>query len=328
MLYLRKLISYKLKAVVVKKAVLDNIPSASGIEIVNGIIYIIGDDSPYLYCLDHNLRLLEKVELFSSIDFEEGRIPKTKKADLECMTSLRINNNDYLLILGSGSGENRNNGYLVKCPTKYNKKYIVQEINFKDLNNFLALNPEIVGNGPLNLEAAACDESHFLLFNRGTKTGTNVVLDFNYEEWIVFLTENSELIPFPKIIPIELPKLNHIPSGLSGATVFDNILFFTASVEDTNNAIEDGAIIGSYVGYSTMPHADSFLKGNNDNAPFKVEGIAIVEEKGNNYLGKIESLSIYLKEGEDLFVALAVTDDDKGGSELVMIEIYLLSNKI
>ncbi len=55
-----------------------------------GIIHIIGDDSPFLYCLDHQLKLLQKVELFESTDFETGRIPKKKKPDLECMTSLEI----------------------------------------------------------------------------------------------------------------------------------------------------------------------------------------------------------------------------------------------
>ncbi len=46
---------------IIKHAVLDNIPSGSGIELVNGVIYIIGDDSEYLYGLNHELRVIHQV---------------------------------------------------------------------------------------------------------------------------------------------------------------------------------------------------------------------------------------------------------------------------
>src|SRR5687768_1753982 len=96
-----------MKVSVIKKALLEDLPSASGMEIIDGVIYIIGDDSPYLYVLDHSLRVINKVELFKTEDFESGRIPKKLKPDLETLTSLTISGNKYLLATGSGSDVNR-----------------------------------------------------------------------------------------------------------------------------------------------------------------------------------------------------------------------------
>src|SRR6478609_5384969 len=175
-----------MKVNILRKANLPNIPSASGCEVVEGIIYIIGDDSANLYKLDHGLKLLETIPLFESPVAEGERIPKKIKPDFECFTTLKINGNDYLLVLGSGSKSTRNKGYLVKLPTRFNKKHVVTEVDLTRLYNFLSANPDITGNGgELNLEAAAADAEHMILFNRANTVGQNTALIFSLEEFIV-----------------------------------------------------------------------------------------------------------------------------------------------
>ncbi|MBX9852940.1 MAG: hypothetical protein K2X86_14450 [Cytophagaceae bacterium] len=311
-----------MKASIIKRVTLENLPSASGVEIIDGIIHIIGDDSPYLYCLDHSLKVIDKVELFKSEDFSTGRIPKKIKPDLECMAPITINNNKHIIVMGSGSAKNRDKGFLVKLPNKYNKKYFVQELSLKSLYELLESNPEIVGDGKLNLEAAASTDDHLILFNRGNKAGKNVILYFSMEEFKVYLLENPEMIPFPKIYSFELPSIKNVPAGFSGASVMDNKLFFTAAVEDTSDPVLDGEVLGSLVGWVDMQRLD-FVRGGNREALSEVKDSAIIEENGEIYLGKVESITLFEKDSDTKYIAIAITDDDMGGSELLMLEINL-----
>jgi hypothetical protein len=311
----------KMKSTIIKKALLENLPSASGVEIIDGIIHIIGDDSPYLYCLDHTLKVIDKVELFATENFESGRIPKKIKPDLECMSQLTINNNKYIITMGSGSKENRDKGFLIKLPTKYNKKYFVQEVSFKGLYDLLRNNDEIVSDGKLNLEAAATSDEHFILFNRANKSGKNVVLYFKLEEFLVYVTENQEMIPFPKIYTYDLPSLNGVPGGFSGASVINEKLFFTASVEDTADAVEDGEVYGSFVGWMDVLKMD-YLRGGSEKS-VEMKDCSVIEEDGKIFLGKVESICLYEKESDQEYIALAITDNDLGASEILMIEVKL-----
>jgi hypothetical protein len=310
-----------LKVEVIKKQDLKDIPSASGVEMVNGLIYIIGDDSPFLYCLDHALTIIQQIALFKTEDFTTGRIPKSLKPDLECMTSLVIHDNHYLLIIGSGANEKREKGFLVKLPTKFNKNHIVQEVSFSNLFNLLRSNQDIVADAGLNLEGAAASESKFILFNRANGAAPNTALIFNMEEFLVFLLENQEMIPFPEIIPYTLPVIEGIQAGFSGASVFNDLLFFTASVEHVADAINDGVILGSFVGTIGMrddQHSKQMVPGLARNF-----SAALVEENKQKVIAKVESISIYEKENDHIFIALAVTDNDMGNSLLLMLEINI-----
>jgi hypothetical protein len=82
-----------MKISVLKHVHLTTIPSASAVEVVNGNIYIVGDDSSFLYVLKYDLSILAEVPLYQAKleDIEANRISKHKKADLECITQLSIN---------------------------------------------------------------------------------------------------------------------------------------------------------------------------------------------------------------------------------------------
>jgi hypothetical protein len=265
---------------------------------------------------------MESVELFKSEDFKSGRIPKKIKPDFESITKIFVNGNNHILLLGSGSTENRDNGFLVKLPNRYNKKHFITPVSLKGLYDLMRSNEEIVGDGKLNIEAAASNSDHFILFNRSNKSGNNILMDFNLEEFLVFLNENHELIPFPAIHPFTLPSIEGIPAGFSGASIYEDKLFFTASVEDTSDAVLDGKVHGSFTGYFNL-RASDYLRGNERSEFSVITDKALIEEDGKIFPGKVESISIFEKDSETKYIALAITDNDQGASELLMIEIDL-----
>ena len=148
---------------------------------------------------------------------------------------------------------------------------------------------------------------------------SNAALYFKLEEFIEYAQGHTEMTPFPTVYPYQLPAINNIASGFSGGCIFDDKVFFTASVENTPNAIDDGEVLGSYIGW--MKQEDLYNK--ESGKVHEPEGVMLLEENGVAYKGKVESITILEKDAET-YVALAVTDnDDAGPSELLMLEVKL-----
>ena len=82
---------------------LEHIPSASGIELINDLLYIIGDNSAFLYVLDSSYSIIDKIQIASTANTLDGIIPKSLKPDYEAMVSARLGKEIVLLVFGSGS---------------------------------------------------------------------------------------------------------------------------------------------------------------------------------------------------------------------------------
>lgn len=291
-------------------------------EIIDGMIYIVGDDSPFLFCLDPYLNQKAKVELYFPDKMEEGRIPKKKKADLESICKFKINGYWHLLLIGSGSkGSERDTAFLVKLPTPYNRKHIVWEKDLTEFYNFLRSHDEIVSNGKLNLEGSATSKDFLVLYNRGNKNGNNAALYFELNEFVEFIQGHTEGVPFPHVSTFNLPDYNSVNAGFSGACIFEDKLFFTASVEDTVDAYEDGPVSCSYLGWKEVFPFDT-IRGNFKDPGSDIKDTCLIMKDEKPFVGKVESVSVYEKD-QDKYIALAVTDSDDGYSEILMIEIEL-----
>jgi hypothetical protein len=294
------------KAEIIEKILLKDLPSASGIEVINENIYIIGDDSPYLYVLDFNFQIITKIELFKSNDFSTGRIPKKLKADLECMTRLEVEGIPNLLICGSGANSNRENAFLVNLSDSS-----VRQFSLSGLFQIIKENTTLIRNNVLNIEGLAANQNNIFFFDREN----NLIFFYKLPEFIEYITEKITDVPLPSFNHFNLQGLNNISAGFSGADIFDNKIFFTASVEDTPDAISDGAVYGSFAGY--LEFADSL-----DILPL-VKDFTAIREKDNIFSGKVESISVNQKSGPNEYLAFVVTDDDLGGSELLRIRLSL-----
>ena len=129
----------------------------------------------------------------------------------------------------------------------------------------------------LDIEGLAFNDDMLYLFNRGR----NIIFSFSYTQFIAYCKTRSKF-PIPKTNLYSLPKINGLESGFSGATNLDDqpYLVFTAAVEDTPNAYDDGEILGSYIGVIALNNgvlADDFLIQQipNPGFPLKVESVIV-----------------------------------------------------
>jgi hypothetical protein len=107
-----------------------------------------------------------------------------------------------------------------------------------------------------------------------------------------------------------LPHINGRAAGFSGATFVQDRLFVSASVEDTNDAVLDGAVLGSFVGVLDGPQrAATFAR--------------LRWADGRDYLGKVEGLAVRRTLGTGRWEVLLVTDDDAGGSTAAVAEVAM-----
>ena len=307
-----------MKATIQRLHPFPDIPSASGMEIIGNRVYVIGDDSPWLYVLDlASLKQVGRIRLFESDDFGSGRIPKPLKPDLECLTLLDIAGGHHLAAFGSGSAPNRARGYVIRIPAASQEAAQVRPYSLQELYRALQAEPELLGDEVLNLEAAAVTTDQVLLFQRAARTGPNLLLAFNKVEFWAYLTHSREALPAYQAIPFQLPALEGSAAHFSGAVVHDKQLFFTASVENTTDAILDGEVMGSFIGWIDLAALQP------DAGPLRPHTALVLNKKGEPYKGKVESLVILNSRRPHTFRAQAITDNDQGQSELLELELVM-----
>lgn len=271
--------------------------SGSALEFHHNVIYLIGDDSNKILCLNNGLDITSQIKLF---DFDGDRIPKKDKPDFEACTIL----NNQLFIFGSGS----------KIPQRtllYIFDIDTQQIAIKSLQslyeNMIATNDI----QELNIEGITTINNSFLFFNRANNKQQNKLIildDFNPND-----LANTAL----KFVPIEIENFKGYQLGISGATYFpeNDIMYLTASAEDTDNAYDDGEIVGSVLyiihNASSVFLQDKIVLTN----PIILEEIDVTLSKQ-----KIESVCVlsYNEHSTDLIL---VADNDNGKSELFIISI-------
>ena len=109
---------------------LPGIPSASGIELYAYKRYIIGDDSAWLFILDTDLNVLEKVALLKKEKLSDEPIAKKHKPDFEAMTFAKITGEDILFIFGSGSKPKKRDKLILVFPER---QHNVKRFSLEDL---------------------------------------------------------------------------------------------------------------------------------------------------------------------------------------------------
>jgi hypothetical protein len=297
-----------LEAKIIKKIKLPDIPSASGIEVIDNEIYVIGDDSPYLFVLNKSYKVSKKILLSASYRLVKGKIPKTIKPDLEAVTSFDIGGEKVLLILGSGSQrELRDKAFLVEP----SEKDLVHDFSLTHLYDLLRSSKEIVGERILNIEAAAVIHQDLYLFQRGNISGSNAVIKFPLYEFLDFLKHRKNPVPQFEVFNFDFPRIHGLLPGFSGAASIPKSedLLFTTSLEDTPDEWYDGNVFEGMIGII--------------NKNRKKFSYSLIYDKKEPFKGKVESLSVINLESPKKLNALAVTDNDGKVSELLWIEIKL-----
>lgn len=300
--------SSSIHANVTAREVLSHIPSASGVEIVNNHIYVIGDDSSFLYKLTADARLKEAIALFSTDSPASARIPKLSKPDFEAMTIFSVNGEKWLFVAGSGSlSPQRDKGYLINLSDPKERIPINLGPVYKQLRNI----PEVVGEGKLNLEGAAATGEKLFLLQRGNISNKHILIQYDLAPFFASMIGQTTALPVPNVFSYTLPLWDGLQPGFSGVTALPSgdALLVTASLEDTANEIDDGAVMGSLLGIITLQNI----------APEQLNLVPILY-KEEIYPGKVESIAVEKVTGNTIH-AIAVTDSDGGDSEILWLEI-------
>lgn len=255
-----------MKAIVKKVRPLLHPSSASGIEYINGLYYIIGDDANALFILDESLNVQKTIPFVHGSSIQE-HIPKKEKNDWECMSFVYVQEVPHILIMGSGSKSKRKMAYLYNLVSETMKM-----LNYAQFYDKLEKDVDFTLGAELNLEGLASTNEYIYLFQRGNVAKKNTFLRFSVHD--IFNPIDYE------VFTADLPSLEQGKAGFSGACyVLEwNALLFTASVELTKDAYDDGQVLGSMVG---------IIQNNQVK-----DVVSITYPDGKKYVAKVESISV------------------------------------
>ncbi len=201
------------------------ISSASGLLYQNELLYIISDNSTYLYEYHIPTEKLNKIALAEN---PQENIPKKDKPDFEAITS----EGDDIVIVGSGSTKNRDK--ICMYEHKINKVWT------KDFARDYSIIKEKLGitDAELNIEGLIMIGKSFYFFQRGNGSqGKN---------GIIFCSGKKDNII--RFIPFDLPKIKNVAATFTDAILVDDKIYFLASAEDTTSTYLDGEVLGSIIG--------------------------------------------------------------------------------
>lgn len=273
----------------------EKIPSGSGIIKSSDIYYIVGDDSPFLFALNSDFKTISKTPLLGTVSFSDKRIIKSEKPDFEALELIKKNE---IVVFGSGSKSPQRDVFmriLLKDPL------VIEKYDISDFYSKLR-NLPIFKDAELNIEATAFRNNQLFLFNRKK----NLVIRFEYKDILACL-RGETAFPKPEIRQFFLPKINGIEAGFSGATALmgEPKIIFTASVENTDNAYDDGEILGSFISIidisnNNIANSFSYCQISNAGVPLKAESVTVEKE---------------ISPGKTKVVP--ITDDDKDNSTIL-----------
>ena len=200
------------------------IGSASGLILNNDSLFIISDNSTFLYEYSVVNRTINKIKL---LDNSQENMPKKQKLDFESLTQ----KGNKLYIFGSGAKPKREQQFI------YNPKN--QKAEQKDLTLLYQKLKSNAGisDKDMNIEGAVFYKDELILFQRGNGEGAkNGIFVYNTKK------ETA------RYIPITLPKLKTVDATFTDAVLVDNTIYFLASAEDSKSTYKDGEVLGSMIG--------------------------------------------------------------------------------
>jgi len=287
---------------------LEGIPSGSALESIGDRYLLFGDDSPYLHILTAEWLPLEIIALPGQ-DTGYFRIPKPIKHDIE--SAFSCISGQYVNIYGLGSG--------AVSPLRD----IIYNVNHNTLTGWMDIQTitatplydnirEIMGNkGSLNLEGASLCGDQLILSQRGHLEQDNYlfILPFIGEDTFT-QTSKKDIRMIKVILPAALTGY-----GVSGL-VYDTLgkkLWCCGSYEKITDTYNDGEIGNSFIGFME-------LDGSKDTDSISLSKWSEILLTDNRLPIKLESL-VLRETTKNSAIVHAVADDDKGGTEVAVMEV-------
>lgn len=267
---------YQMKEIVLELLFRLTVGAASGLHCVGSDVYIIADNSGYVYHYNLDRTSFEKYQLY---DAPQDITPKKEKKDLEAMAA----QDGQLYVFGSGSKKKRQMGYVFN--TKSQKSLA---LNLEPLYSRLKSKGQI-SKDDLNIEGAIFYGKDLLLFQRGNGAAArNGVFVVKGKDKF----SDSADVSFTEV---KLPQIEGVTATFTDAVAVKDKIYFLAAAEGTDSTYDDGVIYGTLVGIL-------------DPKTFKVLSTEVVGK------GKYEGITL-LKQHKNKVEFLICEDNDKNQSE-------------
>ena len=229
------------------------IGSASGLVLKDNMLFIISDNSSFLYQYKIKENQLITIPLLENA---QRNIAKNDKPDLEAITE----KDGLLYLFGSGSTEKRNRCFIYNLTTGQVKTNDLQPL-FDQLKKTATIT-----SADLNIEGAVWYNNSWFLFQRGNgEKAKNGV-------FVVDKKANKQ-----RFHPITLPKIQNIEATFTDAVLVKDQVYFLAAVENTVSTYDDGDILGSFIGIIN-PATMAVVYSEFISATHKFEGLAFSTE--------------------------------------------------
>lgn len=288
---------------IIKQLELPDFPSASSLEFYNKKLFVVGDDAKQILVLNENYAHIDSIKLFEST---EQRIPKSDKADFESSAILLAKDEPKLVVFGSASLPQRQRAIQIGLNAGLDT---IALINTKPLIERLFNS----GIREVNIEGATTIGQLLILANRANNSN-------RINQLVILKTSALDNMEREQILTstIDLTQQKNV-IGISGLTYVaeKDILFFTASTEETSSAYDDGKIGDSYIGWFNT------ISSRLQESHIKPDGLINLSKTYKEFVEeKIESVCFEKVEGELYTIHLA-SDNDNGKSKLFKVQLQL-----
>jgi hypothetical protein len=278
-----------------RSTALHHFPSSSSLEFKDNRLYVIGDDATSMLVLDKDHKAVDSIQIFNS---RQRRVPKNDKADLESTIMVSEGGKDYLVAFSSLSKPKRN--LLVWIGLGKN-------VTKERSSRFRLRHPDIK---EWNIEGSTLVGDKLVLSNRAN-------LSSRINHLLVTGFHNTKGVEQgkPHSIRVELPQMEHL-AGISSVSYLKekDMLLFAASTEFTDDAVSDGSIGNSYIGYI------SGISGKLDKDVLKPDAfINVTPFLKIGQPQKIESIVVE-EMGKEFLVVHLASDNDNGESMLFKLK--------
>ena len=203
---------------------IEGIGAASGIVCENNSLYIISDNSTFLYHYNQTEKKYEKIKLFEN---SAEIVAKKDKPDFEAITVFE----NKLYLFGSGSTKKRN--------TRVTFNLLNNKIKETDLSKIYKrlIESISIADNDLNIEGVIITDKIIYFFQRGNGA--------NAQNGIFCYDRINKTVEFKLI---KLPKINGIEATFTDAILIEATIYFLAAAENTTSTYDDGEVMGSIIG--------------------------------------------------------------------------------
>lgn len=244
-----------------------HVRAASGLAFSHGRLAVIQDDTAFIATVAGNevAAILLPRGVGGRRRFEVALGNKADKLDLESCIAI----GDDLYAFGSGSS-----------PLRERIAHIGYATQLLDASPLYRMMRDEL-NGPVNIEGVAAVGRELWMFHRGNSGGTDrgpAIVRFARTGLMAWIAGDGPVPEPTDSKRYDLGSVGGVRYGFTDAVGVGDRAFYIAAAEDSPNAIDDGAVLGSQLGVIEMgPDGERVARAaplEVDGAPLKAEGLA------------------------------------------------------